>query len=80
MLSPSRIQVILSRPQLIDCCVVGTVTMESKLQKTDTEMPKTLGHFTSINPNMIIHFANQSETCQLLKFLKTFFFQTFHEN
>ena len=28
---------------------------------------------------MIIHFANQSQTCQLLKILKKNFFQTFHE-
>ena len=40
---------------------------------------KTLGHLRSINSNMIIHFANQSQTCQLLKILTNFFFQTFHE-
>ena len=28
---------------------------------------------------MIIHFANQSQTCQLLKILKNIFFQSFHE-
>ena len=28
---------------------------------------------------MIIHFANQSQTCQLSKILKNIFFQTFHE-
>ena len=42
------------------------------------ERRKTLGHLRSINPNMIIHFANQSQTCQLLKILKNYF-QTFHE-
>ena len=41
------------------------------------ERRKTLGHLRSINHNMIIHFANQSQTCQLLKI--HFFFQTFHE-
>ena len=40
---------------------------------------KTLDHLRSINRNMIIHFANQSQTCQLLKILKTIFVQTFHE-
>ena len=40
------------------------------------ERRKTLGHLRSINPNMINHYANQSQTCQLLKILKTFFFQT----
>ena len=41
---------------------------------------KTLGHLRSINPNKIIHYANQSQTCQLLKILKKlFFFQRFHE-
>ena len=33
------------------------------------ERRKTLGHLRSINRNMIIHFANQSQTCQLLKML-----------
>ena len=31
------------------------------------ERRKTLGHLRSINRNMIIHFANQLQTCQLLK-------------
>ena len=35
--------------------------------KTTLERRKTLGHHRSINRNMIIHFANQSQTCQLLK-------------
>ena len=43
------------------------------------ERRKTLGHLRSMNRNMIIHFANQSQTCQLLKIIKNFFFQTFHE-
>ena len=38
------------------------------------ERRKTLGHLRSINRNMIIHFANQSQTCQLFKILKNFFF------
>ena len=42
------------------------------------ERRKTLGHLRSINPNTIIHFANQSQTCQLLKSWKKNF-QTFHE-
>ena len=52
-----------------------------RLTRPTLERRKTLGHLRSINPNMIIiHFANQSQTCQLLKILKNcFFFQTFHE-
>ena len=41
------------------------------------ERRKTLGHLRSINPKMIIHFANQSKTYQLLKILKNFFSQNF---
>ena len=41
------------------------------------ERRKTLGHLRSINRNMIIHFANQSQTCQLLKILKNIFFEDF---
>ena len=41
------------------------------------ERRKTLGHLRSINRNMIIHFANQSQTCQLLKIKKKFFFSNF---
>ena len=33
---------------------------------------KTFGLLRSINPNMINHFANQPQTCQHLKILKTF--------
>ena len=41
------------------------------------ERRKTLGHLRSINPNMINHYASQSQTCQLLKIKKkTIFFQT----
>ena len=43
------------------------------------ERRKTLGHLRSINRNMVIHFANQSQTCHLLKILKNIFFQTFPE-
>ena len=38
------------------------------------ERRKTLGHLRSINPNMINHYASQSQTCQLLKILKNIFF------
>ena len=38
------------------------------------ERRKTLGHLRSINRNIVIHFANQSQTCQLLKILKNIFF------
>ena len=41
------------------------------LTKPTLERRKTLGHLSSINPNMINHFAKQSQTCQLLKILKT---------
>ena len=42
------------------------------------ERRKTLGHLRSINRNMIIHFANQLQTSQLLKILKNnFFFKHF---
>ena len=34
------------------------------------ERRKTLGHLRSIDRNMIIHFANQSQTCQLFYNLK----------
>ena len=47
------------------------------LNKTALERRKTLGHLRSINRNMIIHFANQSQTCELLKKKKKF--RTFHE-
>ena len=33
----------------------------------------------TLDHKMIIHFANQSQTCQLLSILKTFYFQTFNE-
>ena len=39
-----------------------------------SERRKTFGHLRSINRNMIIHFANQSQTCQLLKILKNISF------
>ena len=48
-----------------------------KYNKTALERRKTLGHLRSINRNMIIHFANQSQTCELLKKKKKF--RTFHE-
>ena len=58
----------------------STKFARSSLNKTDVGRPKTLGHLRSLNPNMINHFANQSQTSQLLKILKTnFFFKTFHE-
>ena len=48
-----------------------------KQSRQDRERRKTLGHLRSINRNMIIHFANQSQTCQLLNILKNFFFSNF---
>ena len=51
----------------------------SNYTRPTLERQKTLGHLRSINCNMIIHYANQSKTRQILKILKTFFFQTFHE-
>ena len=45
--------------------------------KTALERRKTLGHLRSINRNMIIHFANQSQTCELLKKKKKNFFEHF---
>ena len=43
------------------------------------ERRKSLRHLRSINPNMIIHFANQITDMPTLKNLKNLFFQTFHE-
>ena len=40
------------------------------LTRPALERRKTLGHLRSINRNMIIHFANQSQTCQLFKIKK----------
>ena len=40
-----------------------------ELTRPTLERRKTLRHLRSINRNMIIHFANQSQTCQLLKIL-----------
>ena len=37
------------------------------------ERRKTLGHLRSINRNMIIHFANQSQTCQIFKVVNNIF-------
>ena len=45
-----------------------------QLTRPPLERRKTLGHLRSINPNMINHYASQSQTCQLLKILKNFFF------
>ena len=43
----------------------------SKTQQSATrptlERRATLGHLRSIKPNVITHFANQSQTCELLK-------------
>ena len=50
----------------------STPVRVSKTRPTP-ERRKTLGHLSSINRNMIIHFANQSQTCQLL----IFFFKHF---
>ena len=47
------------------------------LTRPTLERQKTLGHLRSINHNMIIHFGNQSQTCQLENFKKHFFFKHF---
>ena len=41
------------------------------------ERRKTLGHPRSINRNMIIHFANQSQTCQIFKVVNNIFSKLF---
>ena len=46
----------------------------SKITRPTLERQRTLGHLRSINPNMINHYANQSQTCQLLKISKNIFF------
>ena len=60
-------------------CHRSLLTEVSKNNKTRStlECRKTLGHLTSINRNMVIHFANQSQTCQLLKNFKNLFFKHF---
>ena len=50
------------------------------LTRPPLERRKTLGHLSSINPNMINHYASQSQTCQLLKNLKNIFFFSNKEN
>ena len=51
-----------------------SLELPGEVQKRPTwERRETLGHLISINRNMIIHFANQSQTCQ------HFIFQNFHE-
>ena len=45
----------------------------TNLTRPTLERRKTFRHLRSINRNMIIHFANQSQTCQLLKILKNNF-------
>ena len=47
-------------------------------QEPTLECRKTLGPLRSINPNMINHFANQSQTWQLLK-IYIYFFQYWKE-
>ena len=49
---------------------------KSHYTRPPLERRKTLGHLRSIDPNMINHYASQSQTCQLLKILKKIFFQT----
>ena len=69
-------------------CGISNLKIPTKVVPNPTrptlERRKTLGHLRSINRNMIIHFANQSQTCQFLKnltrslyvasFLAIFFF------
>ena len=60
--------------------VLNISICDTSLTRPTLERRKTLGHLRSINRNMIIHFANQSQTWQPLKIKKkTVFFQTFHE-
>ena len=59
--------------------VVGIVKTSICYTRPTLERRKTLGHLRSINRNMIIHFAKQSQTCQLLKIKKKKIIQTFHE-
>ena len=56
---------------------IGLAIHHNIVNKTALERRKTLGHLRSINRNMIIHFANQSQTCELLKIKKKFFFEHF---
>ena len=69
--------VILPWPQRVNEAEVDNVFISTDINKTALERRKTHGHLRSINRNMIIHFANQSQTCELLK--KKKFFRTFHE-
>ena len=48
--------------------------LPSSKTRPPLERRKTLGNLRSINPNMINHYASQSQTCQLLKILKNIFF------
>ena len=43
------------------------------------ERQKNLAHLRSINGNMIIHFANQSQTKQITEILKNIFVKHFME-
>ena len=49
------------------------VAMPQCVTRPTLECRKPLGHLRSINRNMVIHFANQSQTCQLFKMLKNIF-------
>ena len=61
-------QNFLKRPTTRKRCIF------EKLTRPTLERRKTLGHLRSINPDMINHYAKQSQTCQLLKILKKLFF------
>ena len=56
--------------------VLKSTEWDNTKTRPTLERRKTLGHLRSINLNMINHNANQSQICQLLKIVKTIFFQT----
>ena len=66
----------LSTTQSLIITSITSFYRASNLTRPPLERRKTLGHLRSINPNMINHYASQSQTCQLLKILKNIFFQT----
>ena len=56
----------------LSCIYIASVKLRISFKLTRPTLErrrKTLGHLRSINRNMNTHFANQSQTCQLLKIL-----------
>ena len=45
--------------------IIICLLVKHKQTRPTSEWRKTLSHLRSINPNMINHFASQSQTCQL---------------